>query len=158
MDVNNLSKEMLLEFAETEQGKLALKTKTTKCIKPYPIELFQAAKNFVSLKENGALGLAAPQINRLDSWFVMKLQRTGEVITIINPIVLGKQGHKQYVEGCFSEKLPANIKRPKSVTVKFDTEQEENILRVFEGRDAQVFMHEFEHLQGMLLSTKGVVC
>lgn len=162
MDVKNLTKEMLAEFAETAEGKRILNTATIPCCAPYPVELFQATIDFVQDEKNGALGLAAPQIGDNRNWFVMKLHRTGEVIVVVNPTIIGQMGHKQYVEGCFSEKSPVKIKRPKSITVKYEkwypNKESYNTIEVLEGRDCQVFCHEIDHNSGILLTKKGVLC
>lgn len=162
MDVKNLTKEMLLEFAETKEGRKILNTPTVSCVAPYPVELFQVAINFVQDEKNGALGLAAPQIGDNRNWFVMKLQRTDEVIVVVNPVIIGHMGHKQCVEGCFSEKSPVRIKRPKSITVKYEkwypNSNLYNKTEILEGRDCQVFCHEVDHNLGILLTKKGVLC
>lgn len=139
------------------------------------LKLIEQTIHFVSNPENNAVGLAAPQVGSSYSWFVMKLDRTGQVMAVINPDILGRTGRKQHIETCFSEELPAQVKRSRDITVNYvqlglaladdvnkDTTEavwtlnpvlRENI----SGRDAQVFQHELHHLQGKLLSEVGKV-
>ena len=81
-------------------------------------------------------------------------------MTVINPVIKGRMGSKQHVESCFSELLPARVKRSKTVTVSYTTLSGQVWCRIFEtldGLDAQVFQHEYDHLQGILIAKRGEV-
>jgi len=120
-----------------------------------------AARDFVANPENKALGLAGPQVGSKIAWFVMNCV-DGSTRIIVNPVIIGRSGHKQYSEGCFSEPdCDERVKRSRSIVVSFKevvpdvdgtawlTKQE-----TLEGRDAQVFQHEEEHLRGVLICDK----
>jgi len=126
----------------------------------------QSAIDFVSKEENSAAGLAAHQVGLSQAWFVMKIGREQEVIVVANPDILGRSGRKQYVEGCFSETYDAQVKRSCDITVNcelltFDSDGnvyvEQKKFWKLDKRDAQVFQHEYHHLQGKLICDIGKV-
>lgn len=116
------------------------------------LELATKAQKWVADPTNTALGLAANQIGDDRSWFVMSMTNK-ETRIVINPKILGRMGNVQKDEGCFSEEGIWKVKRPKQITVEFGFPSVERI--VLSGRDAQVFCHEFDHLQGVLICHKG---
>jgi peptide deformylase len=162
--MDQITKSSLLEFALSTDGVKLLHEKTTPCLElePYPIDNIVKAVEYVNDPENKAAGLAAPQIGDGQSWFVMK-KRDGSILIVVNPTIVGKMGQKQYIEGCFSEENPARVKRAKTITAKFTRIVLSKdgfvayppIFYTFDGVDAQVFQHEYSHLQGRLLSTEG---
>ena len=99
------------------------------------------------LKYKG-VGLASNQVGIDAQIFVM-----GEVnpITVINPMVTEVGTEKiEMEEGCLSfPGLYMKVKRPSVVSVQYlDTKQKECIIKL-EGFHARVFLHEFDHLQGI---------
>ena len=72
-------------------------------------------------------------------------------ITVINPMVTEVGTEKiEMEEGCLSfPGLYMKVKRPAVVSVQYlDTKQKECIIKL-EGFHARVFLHEFDHLQGI---------
>ncbi|MCH9735858.1 MAG: peptide deformylase [Actinomycetia bacterium] len=107
----------------------------------------------ITMKKNSGFGLAAPQVGMPIRAFSMTTL-SGEIIKVVNPIILekGKLINSKR-EGCLS--LPNkryNVKRHKRVKVKFQNEIGEFIKREFKNFDAFVFQHEFDHLNGILIS------
>ena len=127
------------------------------------LALMEQTLEFVSNKENGAAGMAAPQVGSNLCWFVMKMGRESKPVIIVNPDIIGRSGRKQHVEGCFSETNRAQVKRSRDITVSYFTVQQDNEgkwtkqyhkLVKLEGWDAQVFQHEYDHLRGVLICEK----
>lgn len=106
------------------------------------------------------VGLAAPQIGKKMRIFLMKNGR--DVKTVINPEIKNiekmsgkKKGDKtpakKIMEGCLS--LPhyyGPLTRAKKLTLKYQTEEGIEKEEVFEGFDAQIILHEIDHLNGIL--------
>lgn len=105
-------------------------------------------------KEEG-VGLAAPQVGVLRRAVV--IDSGGELIELVNPVVVSSSGQQRTLEGCLS--CPGKIGytlRPERVTVKaFDRHGKEIILRGTELL-AKAFCHEIDHLNGILFLDKVV--
>lgn len=160
--MTTITKDTLRHFANTEEGKQILNSVCNET-KDLEIDLLEKAVEFVKNSENQAAGLAAPQVGSKVPWFVMK-KRNGAIIIVYNPKIIGRMGNKQYIEGCFSETLPARVKRSKSITVDYTlcevkdkTISMAHIKETLEGHDAQVFQHEYDHLKGKLICKIGEV-
>jgi peptide deformylase len=99
------------------------------------------------LKYKG-VGLASNQVGIDGQIFVMGEENP---ITVINPMVTEVGTEKiEMEEGCLSfPGLYMKVKRPSVVSVQYlDTKQKECIIKL-EGFHARVFLHEFDHLQGI---------
>ena len=99
------------------------------------------------LKYKG-VGLASNQVGIDAQIFVMGEENP---ITVINPMVTEVGTEKiEMEEGCLSfPGLYMKVKRPSVVSVQYlDTKQKECIIKL-EGFHARVFLHEFDHLQGI---------
>ena len=99
------------------------------------------------LKYKGG-GLASNQVGIDAQIFVMGEENP---ITVINPMVTEVGTEKiEMEEGCLSfPGLYMKVKRPSVVSVQYlDTKQKECIIKL-EGFHARVFLHEFDHLQGI---------
>jgi len=154
-----LTKDSILRMGVPEHVKI-LTTPTTdyKTIEEVVTdsELHNAAIAWVKDPANKALGLASNQLKESGdtprSWFVIKMNRTGEVRLIINPKILGGVGRKQYIESCFSEAHSAIIKRMKQMTLEHGLDKIREILSV---QDTQVTEHEVGHLRGFTICGVG---
>ncbi|MFQ5598471.1 MAG: peptide deformylase [Nitrospiria bacterium] len=104
------------------------------------------------------LGLAAPQVGDLRSFFIYDLSRTNEKqirsdpIIVLNPEIIEMEGEEIADEGCLS--IPGyyeKVKRAYRVLLKgFDREGKE--IRIEgEGLAARLFQHEIDHLNGVLM-------
>ena len=100
-------------------------------------------------KANG-VGLAAPQVGVLRRMAVIEVTE-GEVIELINPVIIEQTGSQTGYEGCLS--VPGRtgiVTRPDYVRVKaLDRNGEE---KIYEGTGllARCFCHEIAHLDGIL--------
>lgn len=110
-------------------------------------------------KDPEGVGLAAPQIGKSLQIFVAdykNFQRVvvnPEVIKIVqNPKSLKtKKTKNEILEGCLS--LPyyyGPLKRAGSVTLKYLNEEGIEVIETFTGFDAQIILHEVDHLNGVL--------
>ena len=99
------------------------------------------------LKYKG-VGLASNQVGLDAQIFVMGEENP---ITVINPMVTEVGTEKvEMEEGCLSfPGLYMKVSRPSVVSVQYlDIEQKECIIKL-EGFHARVFLHEYDHLQGI---------
>ena len=100
------------------------------------------------MKKYDGVGLAANQVGLDAQIFIMGEDKP---MTIINPVITEVSANQvEMTEGCLSfPGLFMNIKRPDAVGVKYlDRQQKECIIKL-EGFHARVFLHEYDHLQGI---------
>jgi peptide deformylase len=122
--------------------------------------LIQDLKDTLAVqKDPEGVGLAAPQIGKNLQVFVAEYKDFKRVV--INPKVIkivemskeekAKRSKKEILEGCLS--LPyyyGPLKRAKSITLEYLDEKGKQINEVFNGFDAQIILHELDHLNGIL--------
>ncbi len=107
------------------------------------------------------VGLAAPQIGiNLQVFYIKKgFLRKNSDIFIINPIIINEsREHSIIQEGCQSLDEVYIKERPTNINVKYYTDFYDirasfkpfNI--TLTGFPARVFLHEFDHLQGVLIN------
>lgn len=104
------------------------------------------------------VGLAAPQIGKNISVFIMKPKK--DIKVVINPEIIRVQNTKKagslkpkksIMEGCLS--LPhyySPIKRGDKVRLKYTDPSGQVRTEDFSGIDAQIIQHEVDHLNGEL--------
>lgn len=106
------------------------------------------------------IGLSANQVGLNAQIFVMQTTHNknyGNPLVVINPIIKAVSKETSLmVEGCLSHPgLQLNVKRPSSCAAEFYTFASDDpnalvrVQTVFEGIDARVFLHEFDHLSGI---------
>ena len=108
------------------------------------------------LKENmvhyEGIGLSANQIGISERVFVMVLNiETEETITCYNPRIIKKYNDDVWFEeGClsFPDEI-INIQRPNRIVVKYEDEDKKEHKIKLDGFAARVFLHEFDHLEGI---------
>lgn len=96
-----------------------------------------------------ALGLAAPQVGIMKTFFVCHLYPS----VVINPIITKRKGRVNGVEGCLS--IPGErfeIWRPKKITVNGFLITGKEFTREYTGMDARIMSHEIDHLFGKLIN------
>ena len=121
-------------------------------------------------KEPEGVGLAAPQIGKNLRIFAANYKPSlasqgpgkGFERIVINPEIIsvsdgkwkmenGKSKDHEILEGCLS--LPyyyGPLKRAPKITIKYMDEKGKEITETFEGFNAQIVMHEIDHLEGIL--------
>ena len=106
---------------------------------------------------HNGVGLSANQIGINERVFIMiKDLENEEVITCFNPRIL-KQSSKKCImeEGCLSYPDEfVDVERSESVVVKYEDENKVNHKVKLEGLAARVFLHEFDHMEGINFTQK----
>jgi len=103
-----------------------------------------------TLRAASAVGLAAPQIGVSLRIAVIKIPEE-EVITLINPEVIKRQGERVVQEACLSVPgYQGEIKRAATVKVKAQDRQGKQFRLKGEELLAQALEHETDHLNGTL--------
>ncbi|OGM16190.1 peptide deformylase [Candidatus Woesebacteria bacterium RBG_19FT_COMBO_42_9] len=142
---------------------LRLKSKPVTKVDKKIMRLIQDLKDTLSIqKDPEGVGLAAPQLGKNLRVFIANYKGFERVV--VNPTVLKtvpgsrKQGKnkkgkskREILEGCLS--LPyyyGPLKRAAKITVKYLNEKGNDVTETFEGFNAQIIMHEIDHLEGIL--------
>ena len=113
------------------------------------------------LKENmmhyEGIGLSANQIGISERVFIMMLNmETEETITCFNPRIIKRYEDDVWCEeGClsFPDKI-INIQRPNRIVVKYEDEDKKDHKIKLDGLAARVFLHEFDHLEGIVFTER----
>ena len=113
------------------------------------------------LKENmihyEGVGLSANQIGIGERVFIMMLNmETEETITCFNPRIIKRYDDNVWCEeGClsFPDKI-INVKRPDRIIVKYEDEDKKDHKIKLSGMAARVFLHEFDHLEGIVFTER----
>jgi peptide deformylase len=113
------------------------------------------------LKENmihyGGVGLSANQIGIGERVFVMVLNmETEETITCFNPRIIKRYDDNVWCEeGClsFPDEI-INVERPDRIIVKYEDEDKKDHKIKLSGMAARVFLHEFDHLEGIVFTQR----
>ncbi|MCF7812061.1 peptide deformylase [Candidatus Gracilibacteria bacterium] len=102
------------------------------------------------------VGLAAPQVN-IDARIILitlnvGTQKDHRILPMINPEILDLSEKKVLMEeGCLS--LPGvfgKVSRPAKVQVRWQNLEGHWCEKKFDGWDARIFLHEYDHLEGIL--------
>ena len=111
------------------------------------------------LKENmmhyEGIGLSANQIGISERVFIMMLNmETEETITCFNPRIIKRYDDNVWCEeGClsFPDEI-INVERPDRIVVKYEDEDKKDHKIKLSGMAARVFLHEFDHLEGIVFT------
>lgn len=104
--------------------------------------------------ENRGIGLAAPQVG--ESLRLVTIDLSGpdertELMVLVNPVILSKEGRILDEEGCLSvPNLRAKVERADKVRVKAKNLEGEEVNLDAEGLMAICLQHELDHLDGVL--------
>jgi len=148
---------LLSEEQYTEEVKLRLVTYpdtrlTTKCV---PVEKID--KEFRSwvhdmifiCRAHHGIGIAAPQVGILQNFFYWKFSPN----VVINPIIRKRKGQIHTEESCLSlPNLVVPVRRSESIEVTFYDMVGKEYNEKYKGERAVVFQHEWDHLQGRLIT------
>ena len=107
------------------------------------------------------IGIAAPQVGVDLRVFVVTLgveSKKDRDVVMVNPEVLTESKEVNLAEeGCLS--LPGvygNVLRPVSIEVQYQDLKGKLLRKTLKGLDARVFLHELDHLNGVLFVDKVV--
>jgi len=102
--------------------------------------------------DNNGLGLSANQVGLPYRVFVMRGNSDSGDIACFNPRIVDvgeKEGMME--EGCLSYPgLLVKIKRPQAIKVRFQLPDGDTTTQTFAGLSARVFLHELDHLNGIV--------
>lgn len=141
---------------------LDLKIVGEACLTKPSVPIEDITEDIVQLSERmkekmvqwNGIGLAAPQVGHNIRLIVIRLS-TGQIQEMINPrISWTSEDRKKSEEGCLS--IPQKlmwIERPEKVRVKFQTSEGEFKYWCLHKMDARVFLHEYDHLDGILMTS-----
>ena len=151
---------MIRKIVTAEDPVLRKKSKPVKKVDKKVKDLIKDLKDtLVIQKDPEGVGLAAPQIGKLQRVFVILNKE--EMRAYVNPEILSidkskpkkKKGsdENKVLEGCLS--IPhyyGPLERSKKLTLKYLNEKGKSIEEEFTGFDAQIIQHEVDHLDGIL--------
>lgn len=109
-----------------------------------------------TMRHADGCGLAAPQVGILRRIAVVEVNE-GEVIELINPEIIAREGEQQETEGCLS--IPGRFgvtKRPMRVTVRATNRNGELYEVTGDGLLARALCHEIDHLDGHLFLERTI--
>lgn len=119
-----------------------------------PIDPVQLAKDlYETMLHNKGLGLAAPQVGIGYRVFAMA---SNPGIVCFNPRLIDMSEENILLdEGCLSfPNLFVKMKRPRRIKVRYSEPNGNIVTQVFEGMTARCFLHELDHLDGILYTIK----
>lgn len=103
----------------------------------------------IMLSTNG-IGLSASQVGVDKRVFIMGNNREDLAIVINPQIIQYTEARVLDVEGCLSfPNIYLTVQRPKELLVSYYNEQLEQVTDHVVDHSARVFMHEFDHLNGI---------
>lgn len=151
---------MIRKIIQSGNPTLRAKSKPVSSVDKKVKDLIQDLKDTLAIqKDPEGVGLAAPQIGRNLQVFICNFKDFYRVV--INPKILEitemskaereKKSKREILEGCLS--LPyyyGPLKRAKKIKVEYINEQGEKITEEFADFDAQIILHEIDHLNGIL--------
>lgn len=113
---------------------------------------------YETMYSSNGVGLAAPQIGHDIRLFVIDTnmfedkKKKGIKQTFINPVIVDESGAAwDFEEGCLSiPKIRENVSRLPKIEIEYQNENFEWITQTFEGLEARVIQHEYDHIEGIL--------
>lgn len=108
-----------------------------------------------TMREANGVGLAAPQVGIMRRMFVAE-PSPERVFCFVDPEIVTLEGEQESEEGCLS--VPGKsglVIRPEKIRIKGLDRYGKKQEYVFEGFDAIVMCHEFDHLEGVLYIDKA---
>lgn len=123
-------------------------------VKEITNELFDFCDDLLDvMKESQGIGIAAPQVGRNIRLIIVQI-KDGPAQVMINPRISWTSEKKVVLpEGCLS--IPnehRRIERPESIRVKFQDLEGDHKYWKLSGFDARVVLHEYDHLEGRLMT------
>jgi peptide deformylase len=104
------------------------------------------------IKEKG-VGLSANQLGINRRVFVIGIDDLK--IFVFNPKIIEEHGEELYEEGCLSYPgVKLKLKRPSEIVVEYQIETGEVVRNTFRGLTARVFLHEYDHMEGLTMKDR----
>jgi peptide deformylase len=100
--------------------------------------------------------LSAPQVGVSKRMAVVRLSGSAsdtEVLVMINPYIIERDGSSTELEGClsFSNSLKIEVSRSERILLRFLTLEGEEIILEERGQNARIIQHAIDHLDGILI-------
>lgn len=135
-----------------------------------PVEVFddELHRFIADLEETrqagpGAVGIAAPQVDRLQRIVILDVSNTRKPVpnhgymVLINPEIIHWEGFEMGREGCLSvPDYTGNVIRATRIQVKAYDPRGESLEYEMEGFEARALQHELDHLDGILFVDRVV--
>ncbi len=131
-------------------------------------ELRELLNDLIETMHNAeGIGLAAPQIGRLERVFVVDISFLFESLSedeqanfpeqpmvFVNPTIRWEsETEEEFEEGCLSiPDIREPVYRPDAVEITFMDEHMQEHTSTFDGLLARVIQHEYDHLEGILFT------
>jgi peptide deformylase len=106
---------------------------------------------------NGGIGLSANQVGIRARMFVMgSILKPSNGTGFFNPEIIDADSKLiELDEGCLSfPRMFVKVKRPSNVTVRWQDNQAQYQTSTFSGYECQCFLHEFDHLEGIVFQDR----
>ena len=138
----------VLKIVKVGDDILRKKSRPVENITPRIIQLLDDMKDTMHAQDG--VGLAAVQVGVLRRIVLVETER-GELIEMINPEIIAREGEQMDIEGCLSVPNKCGITtRPMKVTVRAMNRKGEIYEITGTELKARAFCHELDHLDGIL--------
>lgn len=108
-----------------------------------------------TMRQSEGVGIAGPQVGILRRMFVAEPE-PDRVYYMVNPEITETSGEQECTEGCLSVPgLFGTVKRPEKIHIKALDFDGNPVEYDFEGFDADVMCHEYDHLDGIMFTDKA---
>ena len=130
--------------------------KTSRVVENFDDKLHQLLDDMVeTLHYVGGLGLAAPQVGVLKR--VCIVEYDDKLYELVNPVLVKSSGKCVDNEGCLSVVgFRGLVERPERIVVEYFDRNGVKRTQRAEGYFARVFLHEMDHLDGILFADKMI--
>ncbi len=135
-----------------------LHQKVKKC--SYNLDRKELSKTLIeNMKHHEGLGLSANQIGIPERAFAMiRNIEYNEIIVCFNPKIVKTSTKKSVMEeGCLSyPELFLDVVRPSEIVVKYEDEDKKIHKLNLVGLSARVFLHEYDHMEGIVFTQRNL--
>lgn len=145
-------------------GQPVLKKRATDIFKDYEGLESLISNMWETMYAAHGVGIAAPQIGVsvrlfiIDSIQIMEEEKKAEGIkkVFINAQIIEETGELwSYEEGCLSiPNIRGDVERQQKVRIQYLDENFEKHVEIYEGINARVIQHEYDHIEGVLFVEK----
>lgn len=141
-------------------GDPVLKTKAKEVVKGDESVAEFVENLFETMEAAQGVGLAAPQVGHslrvfvVDSTPMEDNEEDGLRQAFINPIMLSEEGDPwAFEEGCLSiPGIREDVNRKPAIRIKYFDENWEEHEKDFDGFQARIIQHEYDHIEGILFT------
>ena len=99
--------------------------------------------------KDGCVGMAANMIGVNKR--IIAFDNAGTYMVMFNPVIVRQSGPYETQEGCLSLTGVRKTKRFQTIKVQWQNEQFQTRLKTFTGWTAEIFQHEIDHCEGILI-------